>query len=164
MLQNRDWGACSSIGLSELGHEEVKKLEASSAVEPSAGSTSPDGIIAGESILLVETFAGMGASSFAFELLGVALGATVFIEIDKPSRKVLSTRWPEALMYSKVEDIDEETVRSWRKTFPKVRHVVHSDGFPCKDVSRLNVHGQGLAGSESGLLYEALRLHALLEK
>ena len=142
-------GICTSVGLSDEG---------AAMVSPS------DSAISSPPPLVIATFAGIGAASMAFDLLEQPVAGHVAIEKEKAARKCMGARWPDTLFYPAIEDITAETVNHWRESFPKAKVVYHCFGFPCVDVSKLNAHGQGLAGRQSGLLFEALRVDRLLRE
>ena len=71
--------------------------------------------------------------------------AAGYCEIDPAARKVLSTRFPDAPLYSDIRQVTS------------VDADVVVGGWPCQDIS-IAGKGRGLQGANSGLFYELLRL------
>ena len=65
-----------------------------------------------------------------------------------------------------VLEFDEKVAKAvWEDVDTNAAKVVLlTAGFPCKDLSALNVDGQGLHGKSSGLFYHVLRVLELLRK
>ena len=93
-------------------------------------------------------FAGIGGIDLGFERAG--LQCKWQVEIDPFCRQVLAKHWPEVPRH---DDI---------RTFINPPHVdIVVGGFPCKQTSNgAAIHGRrnGLAGKDSGLWYEMLRV------
>ena len=94
-------------------------------------------------------FSGIGGFDLAAEWMG---WENVFhCEVDQWSRSVLEKKWPSAVSYSDIKDVD----------FTKHQGDIDvlTGGFPCQDVSnaKQNERGKGIEGDRSGLVYHMLR-------
>ena len=99
----------------------------------------------------MDLFGGIGGSRAALDLLGVYVAGHVVSEIDPVPRKVVSTRWPEAVDWGAVETIGEEQINRIPLDFPNALVVIVAGGSPCQDVSSANVGGPGHTGDRSRL-------------
>jgi len=100
----------------------------------------------------VSLFAGVGGFDLAMEKHGVKVVATC--EIDKNANKILAQHFPNAKLFSDVQEVTgEQLIRAGFKP----RNGIITGGFPCQDLS---VAGRraGLAGERSGLFWEIARL------
>ena len=97
----------------------------------------------------VSLFAGVGGFDLGFEQAGMTCVGQV--EIDKQARAILEQHWPNVPKHN-----DVRTAKEWADDI-KLRGNVQlvCGGFPCQDLS---VAGRraGLAGSRSGLFFDAL--------
>jgi DNA (cytosine-5)-methyltransferase 1 len=100
----------------------------------------------------VSLFAGVGGFDLAMEKHGVKVVATC--EIDKNASKILAQHFPNAKLFSDVQEVTgEQLIRAGFEP----RNGIITGGFPCQDLS---VAGRraGLAGERSGLFWEIARL------
>ncbi len=100
----------------------------------------------------VSLFAGVGGFDLAMEKHGVKVVATC--EIDKNANKILAQHFPNAKLFSDVQEVTgEQLIRAGFEP----RNGIITGGFPCQDLS---VAGRraGLAGERSGLFWEIARL------
>lgn len=100
----------------------------------------------------VSLFAGVGGFDLAMERHSVKVVATC--EIDKNASKVLQKHFPNAKLFSDVQEVTgEQLIRAGFEP----RNGIITGGFPCQDLS---VAGRraGLAGERSGLFWEIARL------
>jgi DNA (cytosine-5)-methyltransferase 1 len=89
-------------------------------------------------------FSGIGGLDLGFERAGFK--CVWQVEINEYARRVLARHWPEV---PKHDDI---------RTFTNAAYVdIVAGGFPCQDISYAG-KGAGLAGTRSGLFYEAMRV------
>jgi DNA (cytosine-5)-methyltransferase 1 len=91
-------------------------------------------------------FAGIGGIDLGFERAGMTCKWQV--EIDDYARRVLAKHWPDVRRW--------DDVRTWPQQDTERVDVI-AGGFPCQDISYAG-KGAGLAGSRSGLFYEAMRI------
>jgi DNA (cytosine-5)-methyltransferase 1 len=97
-------------------------------------------------VIFGDLFSGIGGFRLGLERAGMTCSWAC--EIDPYCRKVYLKHWPDTNPF--YEDIREV------HDAPEVDLLC--GGFPCTDISNLNVKGKGLAGSRSGLWYEFARL------
>lgn len=94
----------------------------------------------------IDLFAGIGGFSLGFENAGIETVAHV--EIDKACQKVLSSHWPNHMVFADVREVGES-------------NLPHADiitfGSPCQDLSIAGKRA-GLEGGRSGLFFEAVRI------
>lgn len=100
----------------------------------------------------VSLFAGVGGFDLAMENNGINVVATC--EIDKSASSVLAQKFPNATLFSDVQEVTgEQLIRAGFEP----RNGIITGGFPCQDLS---VAGRraGLAGERSGLFWEIARI------
>ena len=91
-------------------------------------------------------FAGIGGFDLGFLRAGFQVAWCV--EFDKNAQAVLRARFPDAVIYGDIREVDET----------KLEPVdVICGGFPCQDVSVAGKRA-GLAGQRTGLFYDAMRI------
>ncbi len=95
---------------------------------------------------VVSLFAGIGGFDLGFERAGFEIVAHV--EKDKNCLKLLKARWPKAVAL-------DDVCTAGAHNLPPCDVITF--GFPCQDLSVAGKRG-GLAGSRSGLYYEATRI------
>lgn len=85
-------------------------------------------------------------------------------DTSKTASWVCSRRWPHALLGGDVREITKEKVFEWFLKFPYVEQVDLWGGFPCVDLSSVRYGRLNLAGPQSGLFSEILRVLGLLRQ
>lgn len=85
-------------------------------------------------------------------------------DISKPANRVCSRRWPHAELFGDVREIDEKVVVSWSLKYPHIVEIHLWGGFPCVGLSSVRYMRKNLAGPQSGLFREILRVLELLRK
>ena len=104
---------------------------------------------------LLDLFSGIGGFSFA---LKSCCRTVAYCEIELACQQVLRQCMQKGY-------IDHAPVFGDVKTLNPAdfsKPVIITAGSPCQDISALNPTGQGLDGAKSGLLWEVLRLSALM--
>ena len=117
-----------------------------------------------QSILVVSAFHGIGGASRAYDLLGVQVEGTIVIEIDSAANRVTSRRWPSSEFWGDIRQVDHDAVRALSVRFCHCTRVDFWAGFPCVDLSSAKFGRRNLEGSESSLIFEALRVLRLLRE
>ncbi len=101
---------------------------------------------------VLDLFSGIGGFSLGLERAGMTTVA--FCEQDETCQQVLKKHWPQIPIYSDVKTLTKDMLL--HEGISKVDVI--TAGFPCQDVSELNLKGKGLKGEKSGLWIEAKRL------
>eukprot|EP00435_Cladocopium_sp_Y103_P036363 s442_g9.t1 len=118
-------------------------------------------------IMVLSLFHGIGGSFRAYDILGIRPDALVAFDIHKPAMRVTSRRWPQTEMFGDVKDLNEALLEKLLMKYPEITEI-HLwglwGGFPCIDLSSVNVLGRGLAGPQSSLFFEFVRVLRLLKK
>ena len=115
-------------------------------------------------VIVISLFNGIGGSFRCYDLLGLAPLAMISFDLHKPAQRITSRRWPHALLYGDVCDIDEVLIRKWLMMFPGVLEIHLWAGFPCTDLSSARAFREGLAGKASSLFYQIPRIFKLLKQ
>eukprot|EP00435_Cladocopium_sp_Y103_P055249 s1780_g18.t1 len=113
-------------------------------------------------VLVISLFNGVGEALRAYDLVGVEVAAFITYDISKPANRVVSRRWPHAVVKEDVKSIDRKTVYEWLLSYPHVELIDLWGGFPCVDLSAVKAFRRNLAGDQSGLFTEILRVLELL--
>eukprot|EP00435_Cladocopium_sp_Y103_P053433 s832_g17.t1 len=115
-------------------------------------------------IMVLSLFHGIGGSFRAYDILGIRPDALVAFDIHKPAMRVTSRRWPQTEMFGDVKDLNEALLEKLLMKYPEITEIHLWGGFPCIDLSSVNVLGRGLAGPQSSLFFEFVRVLRLLKK
>ncbi len=94
-------------------------------------------------VLTVDLFDGIAALRVAADSLSLPMSGHVSCEVSKEGNRVVESHFPDSSLVSRVEDIDENMVRSWACQQTNVGGVVVGGGPPCQGVSGLNVDRKG---------------------
>ena len=115
-----------------------------------------------ERILVISLFNGIGGAFRAYDLLGIMVEGAVYSEISKEACRVTDRRWPNASNLGDIRSITRETLVTLAIRFAGCSRVDIWSGFPCVDLSAVNCYRANLQGSQSSLLFEALRVERLI--
>jgi len=156
-------GACISKGLSPLGRQRARDLMANPDGnllhepndEPGAADDRP-------SVLIISVFSGMEGAGQAAKLGNAKVAGIISIDNDKVARRVARDHHPQGVQFHDIQLVDDAMVANWRRWHPDATEVTFMAGFPCQDVSGINVGRAGATGSRTGLLGEALRVERLV--
>ncbi|CAL1169365.1 unnamed protein product [Cladocopium goreaui] len=109
-------------------------------------------------IMVLSLFHGIGGSFRAYDVLGIRPDALVAFDIHQPAMRITSRRWPHAELYGDVRQLNKAQLEQLLMRYPTVTELHVWGGFPCVDLSSVNVRGQGLDGPQSSLFYELKRV------
>ena len=96
-----------------------------------------------------------GTSGFrqSWNMLGLPVCCHIASEVERTAIRVTSSRWPDAEQVGDITDLDSKNILGLRQTYPKIKYLLRTGGFPCQDLSSVNTNGKGLQGGERGLFY-----------
>ena len=103
-------------------------------------------------------FNGIGGCFRAYDLCGVIPEVLIAYDTHKPAHRVTSRRWPQAVLYQDVRQLTKKVMRGWLWKYPGILMIHVWAGFPCVDLSRVKHNRKNLAGSDSGLFWEVVRI------
>ncbi len=112
--------------------------------------------------VIISLFNGVGGAFRAYDLLGLVPLALISFEIHPPANRVVSRRWPHAILLGDVKELDASMIRAWLIEYPEVEEFHLWAGFPCVDLSSAKANRQNLSGSQSSLFFEVIRVWNLL--
>ena len=145
-------GICYSAGLTERGMLAASGKGALCEDAQQVPFKAPQTVRWRPRVVLVELFAGAGASAVAAARLPMEVVAHISSEIDPAARRLVRRRWPGVIELGNVETIDCERFGRILEGFKRdADWVIITAGSPCQDLSTLNVVGQGLEGERSKL-------------
>lgn len=121
-----------------------------------------EGPVRADETMVLSLFNGIGGAFRCYDIIGVEAGVLVSCEIDAAANRVVARRWPHAIQVGDVRDIKEATIRGWLFQFPHLECIHLWAGFPCVDLSSVKFGRKNLAGSESSLFFEILRILRLI--
>jgi len=108
---------------------------------------------------LLDLFSGVGGFSLALKDVCKTVG---YCDIDLRSRRVLKARMNDRLL-DRAPVFDDVNTLDGRTLLRKMRVSrvdIVTAGFPCQDVSVMNINGLGVEGKRSILVFEAIRICA----
>ena len=114
-------------------------------------------------VLVISLFNGIGGAFRCYDVLGLSPLHLVAFDIHGPAQRITSRRWPQAELQGDVKKLDRTMVEKWLTEYPETEEIHLWAGFPCVDLSSVNVRGEGLEGRQSSLFYEIPRIRATLE-
>ena len=116
-------------------------------------------------VLSIGLFDGIAALRVALDVLGAPLAGHVSVEISPEAQRVCEANFPDSILVSSVEEVDEEMVIAWSLRFSGVGLIILGGGPPCQGVSGLNWDRKGaLRDSRSSLFSHVPRIHHLCSK
>lgn len=122
------------------------------------------GLVPKAPIMVLSLFNGIGCTFRCYDLVGVTPEVAISFELSPEGNRVTSRRWPNVVLEKDVRSLDEEKVRQWKYLYPQLESIHLWAGFPCVDLSSVKFGRRNLRGSESGLLFEVIRILKLLRK
>jgi hypothetical protein len=156
-------GACISKGLTPMGRQRARDLLANPDGNVLCGPEVADASGAQQpKVLIVSAFSGMEGAGQAAKLANARIAGIISIDSDKVARRVAREHHPQGIQTHDIKVVDETMVANWKRWHPDATEVTFVAGFPCQDVSGINVGRAGATGSRTGLLAEALRVERLL--
>ena len=114
--------------------------------------------------LVLCLFNGIGGCFKCYDIVGVSPAVLISYEISAAANRVVSRRWPHCIIGGDVRSITEEVVRGWYYEYPDIEEIHLWGGFPCVDLSSVRHNRMNLAGKDSGLFFEILRVLKLLKQ
>ena len=101
-------------------------------------------------ILLVSLFNGIGGASRSFDIAGLEVAHTVFVEIHKPANRICSRRWPSADIFLDVRNFGKKQIEDILEQHSGIQEIHLWGGFPSVDTT--------LAGSSHSLFQQLIRI------
>ena len=108
-------------------------------------------------VLTVGLFDGIAALRVAADSLSLPMSGHISSEVSKEGNRVVEAHFPDSTFVGKVEDINEDTVRTWACQHTNVGVVVVGGGPPCQGVSGLNVDRKGALRDARSSLFPHVR-------
>ena len=115
-------------------------------------------------VLVISLFNGVGGAFRCYDVLGLVPLHMVAFDIHGPAQRITSRRWPQAELHGDVRKLDRSMVERWLTEYPEIEEIHLWGGFPCVDLSSVNVRGEGLEGKQSSLFYEIPRIKGTLRE
>ena len=97
-------------------------------------------------VLVISLFNGIGGAFRCYDVLGLSPLHMVAFDIHGPAQRITSRRWPQAELHGDVRELDRTMVERWLTEYPEIEEIHLWGGFPCVDLSSVNVRGEGLEG------------------
>ena len=119
---------------------------------------------AGQQILVIEWFAGIGGLSRSLERLGLHCQAVAVCEQDPHCLAVLRKFLPGCEVWTDICKVDGKVIRDFFNKHPNVRGVVQAGGSPCQGLSKLSTGRTHFDDVRSGLFYELVRVNKLVKE
>ena len=109
-------------------------------------------------VLVLSLFNGIGCCFRSYDLCGVSPLVCISYEINAAANRVTSRRWPQVILKGDVKLLTLEAIQEWRYLYPQVEEIHIWSGFPCNDLSSAKYGRMNLAGADSGLFWEFVRM------
>ena len=101
---------------------------------------------------------GISAARRALQLLGVAPGSHISLEVDEVAQSIVGSHFQGARELGDITEVTIEKIKEAVADNPHIKHILLVAGFPCRDLSGANPSAKGLSGKRSSLLHHALKL------
>ena len=115
---------------------------------------------------ILSLFDGISCARVALERAGIPVEAYYASEIDRYAMQISAKNYPDIVQVGSVVGVNGDyclKVPAVRNGFYNTFQSVYIDlligGFPCTNLSIAKKNREGLAGSQSGLFYEMIRIH-----
>eukprot|EP00438_Fugacium_kawagutii_P030575 Skav232830 [mRNA] locus=scaffold2600:52216:56365:+ [translate_table: standard] len=115
-------------------------------------------------IVVVSLFNGVGGVFRCFDLAGLQVVGAISVENHKPANRVTHRRWPWVQQYLDVREFGKAQIEESIETMGYFQEIHLWVGFPCTDLSSAKAKRENLAGRQSSLFYEALRIKKELKE
>eukprot|EP00438_Fugacium_kawagutii_P006075 Skav200576 [mRNA] locus=scaffold917:283975:288745:- [translate_table: standard] len=109
-------------------------------------------------IVVVSLFNGIGGSFRSMDIAGARIVGGISVDIHKASNRVSQRRWPHVLQWDDIRTFTASVIESHFETFGYFEYIDIWGGFPCVDLSSAKAHRENLAGTQSSLIFEAIRV------
>ena len=109
-------------------------------------------------VLVLSLFNGIGGAFRAYDLCGVRPMVLISFDLHGPANRVVSRRWPHAIIEKDVRECTPSKMREWLFKYPDIQAIHVWGGFPCTDLSAAKAFRSNLLGEHSGLFYEIKRI------
>ena len=109
----------------------------------------------------ISLFSGIGGFEVAIHRLFPRATCVGFSEIDSQALAVYTKKFPTHVNFGDVTKITKKILDTAIKKAGGCDVLVA--GFPCNDLSSINIRGKGLEGAKSGLFYEMLRIIKIIK-
>eukprot|EP00438_Fugacium_kawagutii_P018849 Skav230889 [mRNA] locus=scaffold2765:140650:143297:- [translate_table: standard] len=109
-------------------------------------------------VMVLSLFNGIGGSFRCYDILGVAPILLISYDTSKSANRVVSRRWPHAIIEHDVKNCNKEVMKKWLFSHPELEAIHLWAGWPCVDLSSVKANRMNLAGEGSGLFYELPRI------
>mgnify|MGYP001560414801 CR=1 FL=1 len=107
---------------------------------------------------VLSLFDGIATARQALKNLNIKVDNYFASEIDKYALQISKYNFPDIIQLGDVRNIGHGTIaRLQNKMICEIDLMI--GGFPCTNLSIAKKNREGLAGSESGLFYEMIRIH-----
>ena len=104
-------------------------------------------------ILAIGLFDGIGALRVALDVLEAPLAGYISVEQSGAAQRVVEANFPDSILVSSVEEVNEAMVVSWSLRFSGVGLVLLGGGPPCQGVSGLNSDRKGVLRDARSCLF-----------
>eukprot|EP00438_Fugacium_kawagutii_P035668 Skav205025 [mRNA] locus=scaffold1026:370533:376645:- [translate_table: standard] len=118
--------------------------------QTSGGNTIP--------VMVLSLFNGIGGAFRCYDIAGFSPEVLVSFDTHGPANRIVSRRWPHAIIHTDVRQCNREMMIKWLFAFPQLQAIHVWAGFPCTDLSRVKAFRKNLRGQQSGLFGEVTRI------
>lgn len=109
-------------------------------------------------IVLVSLFNGIGGAFRCMDLVGAQIVGGVSVDIHKPGNRTTQRRWPHIEQWCDIRTFTSEVIEGIFEQFGFFEYIDIWGGFPCVDLSAVKAGRQNLRGTQSSLIFEAIRV------
>ena len=115
-------------------------------------------------VYVVSLFNGIGGSLRCYDVAGTTVKGALLVDIHKPGNRICSRRWPFADIWEDIRTLKKSFLESIIMKCEPVEEIHVWAGFPCVDLSSAKANRANLAGRQSSLIHEAIRIIRELEE
>eukprot|EP00438_Fugacium_kawagutii_P009174 Skav206215 [mRNA] locus=scaffold1844:512197:519913:- [translate_table: standard] len=115
-------------------------------------------------VYVVSLFNGIGAAFRCYDLCGCLPVGGLSVDIHKPGNRVSSRRWPWVEQWDDICTLTEQKLEEIIDKDDEFTHIHVWAGFPCVDLSKVKAGRRNLAGRQSSLIHEGVRVIGTLRR
>jgi len=107
---------------------------------------------------ILSLFDGISCTRVALDRAGIKVNNYYSSEIDRFALSISAKNYPDIVQLGDVKEVGNGVVATLQgKMIAEIDLMI--GGFPCTNLSIAKKNREGLAGSQSGLFYEMIRIH-----
>ena len=115
-------------------------------------------------VAVVSLFNGIGGCYRSYDVAGAVVVGALGVDVHKPANRVVNRRRPAFQQWDDIRTLTPEHLENFLEDLDEFQEIHVWAGFPCVDLSAVKAFRRNLLGSQSSLIFEAIRVMDDLKK